>query len=71
MGRVPQFSQTRSCAFVGAIMNIDQEQIRQQAHELWKQAGKPDGKEDHFWLEAERLLNQKRIEHELKTPDNL
>jgi hypothetical protein len=48
-----------------------EEQIRQRAHELWEQAGKPDGKEDQFWLEAERQLNQERIEHELKTPDNL
>jgi hypothetical protein len=47
------------------------EEIRQRAHQLWEKAGKPEGKEDHFWLEAERQLNQERIQHELKTPDNL
>jgi hypothetical protein len=24
------------------------------AHELWEQAGKPDGREDEFWHQAER-----------------
>jgi hypothetical protein len=47
------------------------DQTRQRAQQLWEQAGKPDGMEDQFWLEAERQLNQERIEHELKTPDNL
>jgi hypothetical protein len=48
-----------------------QDEIRQRAHQLWEQAGRPEGKEDHFWLEAERQLNQERIENEVKTPDNL
>jgi hypothetical protein len=45
--------------------------IRERAHKLWEKAGKPEGKEDHFWLEAERQLAEERIRHELKTPDNL
>lgn len=47
------------------------DEIRLRAHQLWEQAGQPEGKEDHFWLEAERQLNQERIENELRTPDNL
>jgi len=48
-----------------------QEEIRLRAHELWEKAGKPAGREDQFWLEAERQLSEERIRHELKTPDNL
>jgi hypothetical protein len=51
--------------------NADEETIRSKAHELWEQAGKPDGREEHFWHEAERQLKQERIRHELKTPDTL
>jgi hypothetical protein len=52
-------------------MQPDQDAIRRRAHQLWETAGKPEGKEDHFWLEAERQLREERIRHELKTPDNL
>ncbi|MTV11954.1 MULTISPECIES: DUF2934 domain-containing protein [Bradyrhizobium] len=34
------------------------EQIRQRAHELWVVAGKPEGQQDRFWLEAERELTR-------------
>lgn len=47
------------------------DEIRRRAHELWEQAGRPQGREDHFWLEAERQLKEEQIRHELKTPDNL
>jgi DUF2934 family protein len=33
-----------------------EEQIRTRAHELWEQAGKPEGREDEFWHQAEREL---------------
>jgi hypothetical protein len=29
------------------------------AHELWEQAGKPDGREDEFWHLAERDLQER------------
>jgi hypothetical protein len=41
------------------------------ARKLWELAGKPEGKEERFWLEAERELAEERIRHELKTPDTL
>lgn len=53
------------------MVHVEEQAIRQRAHELWAAAGKPDGKEDHFWLEAERQLREEQIRHELKTPDNL
>jgi Protein of unknown function (DUF2934) len=48
-----------------------EDEIRLRAHELWERAGRPGGKEDQFWLEAERQLKEERISHELRTPDNL
>jgi hypothetical protein len=32
------------------------EEIRTRAHQLWEQAGKPDGRENEFWHQAEREL---------------
>lgn len=52
-------------------MEVDKQKIRERAHDLWEQAGKPDGREEHFWLEAERQIREAQIRHELKTPDNL
>jgi hypothetical protein len=52
-------------------MQEDQQAIRERALKLWSEAGKPDGKEDQFGLEAERQLAEERIRHELKTPDTL
>jgi hypothetical protein len=45
--------------------------IRTRAHELWELAGRPDGREHQFWIEAERELKEKQIRRELKVPDNL
>jgi len=53
------------------MVHVEQQAIRERAHELWEAAGKPGGKEDHFWLEAERQLREEQIRRELKTPDNL
>lgn len=33
-----------------------EEQIRIRAHQLWDLAGRPEGREDEFWHEAEREL---------------
>jgi hypothetical protein len=52
-------------------MEKDQEAISARAHQLWKQAGEPEGKEAQFREEAERQLAEERIRHELKTPDTL
>jgi hypothetical protein len=32
------------------------DQIRNRAHQLWEQAGKPEGREDEFWHQAEQEL---------------
>lgn len=35
---------------------IHHEQIAQRAHRLWEQAGRPDGRDVEFWLQAEAVL---------------
>jgi 2,3-bisphosphoglycerate-independent phosphoglycerate mutase len=35
-------------------------ETRARAYELWEQAGKPPGRDEEFWLTAERELNDKR-----------
>jgi hypothetical protein len=35
-----------------------EEQIKVRAHELWEQAGKPEGRDDEFWRQAELELAQ-------------
>jgi hypothetical protein len=35
-----------------------EEQIKVRAHELWEQAGKPEGREEEFWHQAEKELSQ-------------
>lgn len=30
--------------------------VRNLAYNLWEQAGRPEGRDQEFWLEAERLL---------------
>jgi hypothetical protein len=50
-------------------MEVDEGRIRERAHRLWEHAGRPDGQEEHFWLEAERRLKEEQIRHEPKTPD--
>jgi hypothetical protein len=41
-------------------MNINLEDIRVRAYELWEQNGKPEGKQDEFWFQAERELKEEK-----------
>jgi hypothetical protein len=41
------------------MQNPTEEQIRARAHELWEQAGKPEGRDDEFWLPAEKDLSER------------
>jgi predicted DNA-binding transcriptional regulator YafY len=53
------------------MTELDERIIRERACQLWEQAGKPEGMDQHFWLKAERQLRDELVRHELKTPDNL
>jgi hypothetical protein len=35
-----------------------EDQIRMRAHQLWEAAGKPEGRDREFWIEAERQLTE-------------
>jgi hypothetical protein len=47
------------------------EQIRERAHQLWEQAGRPEGKQDEFWHLAEQELQNADKSSPLRTPDTL
>ena len=49
---------------------IEQE-IRDRAHRLWEQAGKPEGRDDEFWHAAEQELRNEDKSSTLRTPDTL
>jgi hypothetical protein len=48
-----------------------EEEIRKRAHELWEQAGKPEGREEEFWRLAEQELRNEDKSSPLRTPDTL
>jgi hypothetical protein len=39
-------------------MHIPEEAIRGRAHQLWEQAGQPEGRDGEFWLQAELDLKK-------------
>ncbi|WP_083841504.1 DUF2934 domain-containing protein [Bradyrhizobium sp. STM 3843] len=34
------------------------EKLRERAHQLWEQAGRPEGQQDEFWYQAEQELRE-------------
>jgi hypothetical protein len=48
-----------------------QKDIERRAYRLWEEAGQPKGRDQEFYLEAERQLKEEMIHHESKVPDNL
>ena len=48
-----------------------QKDIERRAYQLWEEAGQPQGKDQEFYLEAERKLKEELIRRELKMPDSL
>lgn len=40
------------------MQNQAEQQIRERAYQLWEAAGKPEGREQDFWLQAERELKR-------------
>ena len=39
-----------------SVSVVKEQTIRELAQELWQRSGCPTGDEDHFWYEAERVL---------------
>ena len=44
------------------------DQIRTRAHQLWEQAGKPEGREDEFWHHAEKELQEEKLREVANEP---
>ena len=53
--------------------NPTKDQIIHRAYELWEQAGKPDGRDEEFYHQAEKELQDAEEDKSspLRTPDNL
>jgi hypothetical protein len=43
-------------------MDNREARIRQRAHEIWEQAGRPQNKADEHWREAERQVGKEGVE---------
>ncbi len=48
-----------------------EQDIRERAHRLWEQAGRPEGRDDEFWNAAEQELRNEDKSNTLRTPDTL
>ena len=48
--------------------NLDQV-VRDRAHSLWEQAGRPDDRADEFWHEARRQISSETAHAKLKRED--
>jgi hypothetical protein len=55
-----------------AMAKPNDDLIRKRAQELWERAGKPEGRDEEFWHQAEKELQEMDDESPLhRTPDNL
>jgi hypothetical protein len=64
-----RFNARTAFLFVQAEGTMDQpteNQIRERAHQLWEAAGKPEGRHEEFWQQAEREL---RGSEDFDSPD--
>jgi hypothetical protein len=76
------FAGTNACALIWSsgrpaqmgnttMENPTKEQIIHRAYELWEQAGKPEGRDQEFYHQAEQELRNADKSSPLRTPDNL
>ena len=49
------------------MANPSENEIRARAYELWEQAGKPEGRDDKFWQQAEQALRATEQLREIAT----
>jgi hypothetical protein len=50
-----------------AMVKPDEEKIRKRAREIWEENGRPAGRDEEFWFQAERELK----EAEKEIPEDL
>ena len=51
----------------GALGNAEEE-IKKRAYEIWERHGRPQGKEDEFWQQAEQELRKEDQSSPIRTP---
>jgi hypothetical protein len=49
-------------------MTRREQRVRERAHQLWQQAGEPEGKDEQFWHEAEAQIEAEDRAKENQTP---
>lgn len=55
---MPHGPPTATTTYGDAMTNPHEEAIRARAHQLWEQAGRPEGRDREFWLQAELDLKK-------------
>ena len=48
-----------------------EKEIMARAYEIWERNGRPEGREDEFWHQAEQELRNEDKSSPLRTPDTL
>ena len=48
-----------------------EKEIKARAYEIWERNGRPEGREDEFWQQAEQELRNEDKSSPLRTPDTL
>lgn len=48
-----------------AMVKPDEEKIRKRAREIWEENGRPAGRDEEFWFQAERELKKAEIPEEI------
>jgi Protein of unknown function (DUF2934) len=51
-----------------ALAKPAEEKIRKRAREIWEDNGRPTGRDEEFWLQAERELQEGELK---ETPDDI
>jgi hypothetical protein len=51
-----------------ALVKPHEEKIRKRAREVWEENGRPAGRDDEFWFQAERELQEAEIK---EIPDDI
>ncbi|MBF0135677.1 MAG: DUF2934 domain-containing protein [Magnetococcus sp. DMHC-1] len=46
-----------------------EERIRQKAHDLWEQSGRPDGQGEKHWFQATQMVDQEMKAEQSAAPD--
>lgn len=56
---------------VNAMTQPTEQEIKKRAYEIWERHGRPKGKEDEFWQQAEQELRNEDKSSPIRTPDTL